>query len=283
MRQALAHTVEVARGFARRDCRFTSSRGVWTRSSMARGTTPRVAPRIRWPCTRRGRTGRRCRRSWWPGCSPTGSWRRSTTPPYGPGYQGDLHPALRYFARALMIAVGRLSHGVLAGTEEAKRLLAEELRVPRERIGVLAIGVDIDYFHPLDRAKAIQRAGLDPGLEYLLFVGHLASWVDFDTLLRARASRQGAPEHPPAAGRRGAGASRHRGRGIQAGHRGSTDHHGVGAPPRRGQGSARYLDDRARLTSGRAPERIGVNAKKRRSTWPPAARWSRRTRRDSET
>lgn len=105
--------------------------------------------------------------------------------PYGRGYHGELPLAVDYFKRAMTIAMGRLSHGVVAGTEEASRLLAGQFHVPRERIGVIPIGVDVDYFHPLDRPQAIQRAGLDPDRQYVLFVGQFASWVDFDTLIAA--------------------------------------------------------------------------------------------------
>jgi glycosyltransferase involved in cell wall biosynthesis len=105
--------------------------------------------------------------------------------PYGRGYEGEISPLVDYFKRFTTFLMGRLSNGVVAGTEEARDLLAEQFRVPRERIGVVPIGVDIDYFHPLDRAQAIQRAGLDPAGTYIVFVGQFAPWVDFDTLIGA--------------------------------------------------------------------------------------------------
>lgn len=105
--------------------------------------------------------------------------------PFGPSYEGEIGWVTDHFKRGMTIAMGRLSHGVVAGTGEAKRLLGEEFRIPAARIGVVPIGVDVDYFRPLDRAQAIARTGLDPAFQYLLFVGQFASWVDFDTLLRA--------------------------------------------------------------------------------------------------
>ncbi len=81
--------------------------------------------------------------------------------------------------------MGRLSHGVVAGSPEARNLLADQFHVPRARIGVVPIGVDMDYFQPLDRAEAAARAGLEPGLTYIVFMGRFAHWVDFDTLLSA--------------------------------------------------------------------------------------------------
>jgi glycosyltransferase involved in cell wall biosynthesis len=74
---------------------------------------------------------------------------------------------------------------IVAGTSEARELLVRDFRVPRERVGVVPIGVDVDYFRPLDRNEAITRAGLDPGARYLLFLGQFAGWVDFDLLIGA--------------------------------------------------------------------------------------------------
>jgi glycosyltransferase involved in cell wall biosynthesis len=116
--------------------------------------------------------------------------------PYGPSYQGESGQPLDYFKRLMTFLMGRSSTGIVAGTEEAKALLVNEFRVPSGRIGVVPIGVDIEYFHPLDRAESIVRAGLDSANRYALFVGHFATWVDFDTLLEAFATVAG--DHPDA-------------------------------------------------------------------------------------
>jgi colanic acid/amylovoran biosynthesis glycosyltransferase len=81
--------------------------------------------------------------------------------------------------------MGWLSHGVVAGTEEARELLAGQFHVPRERIRVIPIGVDVEYFAGLDREASLRRVGLDPARRYVLFVGQFAPWVDFDVLLAA--------------------------------------------------------------------------------------------------
>jgi glycosyltransferase involved in cell wall biosynthesis len=62
-------------------------------------------------------------------------------------------------------------------------MLIDEFRTPAERIAALPNGVDIDFFHPLPRAEAIARAGLDPDCRYAVFCGNFQPWVDFDTLL----------------------------------------------------------------------------------------------------
>ncbi|MGI8715003.1 MAG: glycosyltransferase family 4 protein [Solirubrobacteraceae bacterium] len=108
--------------------------------------------------------------------------------PYGRGYRGSISPQRDYFYRAITILVGRLSHGVVAGTEEARSLLTEQFHIPRRRVGVVPIGVDVDYFQPQDREAALRRSDLDPTCRYVLFMGNFAEWVDFDTLLGAFAA-----------------------------------------------------------------------------------------------
>ena len=87
--------------------------------------------------------------------------------------------------RLATILMSRLSHGIVAVTPEIKALLIDEFRTPAERIAALPNGVDIDFFHPLPRAEAIARAGLDPDCRYAVFCGNFQPWVDFDTLLEA--------------------------------------------------------------------------------------------------
>jgi glycosyltransferase involved in cell wall biosynthesis len=213
---ARTHTVELARGFA------IAGLGV---SLIARGSDPRIAgvsfrsaggsgePRLGgflavnaaaiaalW--RERGRARRLYVRHKWTTIPATIAGRLLSyrvvsevdDVPYGYGYAGSISVPVDYFKRLMTFLMGRLSHGVVAGTAEAKGLLADHLGVPRGRIGVVPIGVDVDYFRPLDRAEALRRAGLDPAFRYLLFVGHFASWVDFDTLLDAFALV--AADHP---------------------------------------------------------------------------------------
>lgn len=103
--------------------------------------------------------------------------------PYGSGYEPDISPAADYFRRGAAVIMGRLAHGIVAVTPQIKDLLVELFKVPPERVAVLPNGVDVDFFRPLPRADAVARLGLDPDLRYIVFVGHFAPWVDFDTIL----------------------------------------------------------------------------------------------------
>ena len=212
---ARTHTVEVARGFARAGLSV---------ELVARGEDPGLDG-VRLRAARGREPGDRVRRVASINARTIGAlWRRrrqgsrfyvrhkwSTMPatlaarllryrvvsevddlPYGPTYEGQISVAVDWFKRLMTFLMGRLSHGVVAGTDEARQLLVREFHVPAERIGVVPIGVDVDYFRPLDREQAIRDAGLDPGCRYLLFVGQFAGWVDFDTLLDAFAIVAGA-------------------------------------------------------------------------------------------
>lgn len=87
--------------------------------------------------------------------------------------------------RLAATAMGRLAHGVVAVTPQIKALLVEQFHTPAEKIAVLPNGVDIDFFHPLPRAEAIARTGLDPHCRYAVFCGNFQPWVDFAVLLPA--------------------------------------------------------------------------------------------------
>jgi glycosyltransferase involved in cell wall biosynthesis len=204
---ARTHTVEVARGFARTGLRvqliargsdpglagveYSGARGrEWERGRRLLSVNAHTIAAL-WRNRRHAR--RLYARHKWTTVPPTIVARllgyRVVTEvddiPYGRGYRGQLSAHIDYFHRAMTILMGRLSHGVVAGTAEAKALLTEQFRIPRERVNVVPIGVDVDYFANLDRPTSLSRAGLHPGNRYVVFVGHFASWVDFDTLLRA--------------------------------------------------------------------------------------------------
>jgi glycosyltransferase involved in cell wall biosynthesis len=204
---ARTHTVEVARGFARagldvhlvargsdpggRGVRFEAARGA--ESDKLRRPLSINARAIRTLWRERTRARRFYVRHTWSTMPATAIARalgyrvvsEVDDVPYGAGYEGDISPFVDYFKRAMTTLMGWLSHGVVAGTEEARELLAGQFHVPAARIGVVPIGVDVDYFHPLDRAAAIGRAGLDPAATYVVFIGQFAPWVDFDTLVAA--------------------------------------------------------------------------------------------------
>jgi glycosyltransferase involved in cell wall biosynthesis len=103
--------------------------------------------------------------------------------PYGRGYQFEISPVADYLQRFATVLMGRLARGVVAVTPEIKRLLVDQFRAPPGRIAVLPNGVDIDFFRPQPRSEALARLGLDPDLSYLVFCGHFAPWVDFDTII----------------------------------------------------------------------------------------------------
>lgn len=105
--------------------------------------------------------------------------------PYGRGYEHPISALSDYGQRISALIMGRLVKGVVAVTPQIKSLLVEQFHVSEARIAVLPNGVDVDYFTPLDRADALRSLELDPELRYVVFSGHFAPWVDFDTMLEA--------------------------------------------------------------------------------------------------
>jgi teichuronic acid biosynthesis glycosyltransferase TuaC len=63
--------------------------------------------------------------------------------------------------------------------------LARELGVPSERVRVIANGVDIKRFAPLDRTQARKSLGLDVDAEVVVSVGHMVPRKGFHRLLPA--------------------------------------------------------------------------------------------------
>jgi glycosyltransferase involved in cell wall biosynthesis len=105
--------------------------------------------------------------------------------PYGSDPTQPPNVPLAAIRRLVATLVGRLAHGIRAVTPQIASLLTELARVPSGRIGVVPNGVDTDFFHPLDRQRAIARAGLAPDASYVVYCGGLHPWNDFDTLLRS--------------------------------------------------------------------------------------------------
>ena len=79
----------------------------------------------------------------------------------------------------------RAAAAIVAVTDNLKALLVRDYAARPDQVVVLANGVDIELFRPLDRAAALRAAKLDPAARYAVFTGLFAEWVDFDTLLRA--------------------------------------------------------------------------------------------------
>jgi glycosyltransferase involved in cell wall biosynthesis len=105
--------------------------------------------------------------------------------PFGAGYQFEISPVADHVQRFATVLMSRLARGIVAVTPEIKRLLVDQFRAPARRIAVLPNGVDIEFFTPQPRAQAIARLGLDPDRRYVVFCGHFAPWVDFDTIAGA--------------------------------------------------------------------------------------------------
>lgn len=104
--------------------------------------------------------------------------------PYG--HVAEEVPApLSLTKRGLAIATGRLARGQLAVTPEIRDLLLELAYVPQERVAVVANGVDLEFFKPIDRAEAIERLSLTPDVPYLVFCGGFQAWTDFEAILEA--------------------------------------------------------------------------------------------------
>jgi glycosyltransferase involved in cell wall biosynthesis len=109
--------------------------------------------------------------------------------PFGPGFllrpPGPRGLITDHVKRVAARVMGRCAHGVVAVTGEIKEILVHDFHISEKKIRVLPNGADIDFFMPIPRDRAITRSALDPSRQYLVFVGHFASWVDFDTMLGA--------------------------------------------------------------------------------------------------
>jgi glycosyltransferase involved in cell wall biosynthesis len=197
------HTVEVARGFALagldvdlvargpdqqiEGVRYSAARGDEHQRLLRFVTINFQTIRLLW--RRRGTTSRFYVREKWT-CIPSMAvarllgYRIVTEVDgihFGPGI-----PAIRGFVKRLAaVAMGRLSHGVLAVTPEIEQLLVGSAMVPRERIAVIGNGVDIEFFRPTSRLEALERCNLDPGFHYVIFCGGFHPWTDFDLMLDA--------------------------------------------------------------------------------------------------
>jgi glycosyltransferase involved in cell wall biosynthesis len=99
-----------------------------------------------------------------------------------PGPRGFITDHVKRGAARIM---GCCAHGVVAVTGEIKEILVTDFHFSEKKIRVLPNGADIDFFVPIRRNQAITRSALDPSCQYLVFVGHFAAWVDFDTMLGA--------------------------------------------------------------------------------------------------
>ncbi|HEY3614550.1 MAG TPA: glycosyltransferase family 4 protein [Gaiellales bacterium] len=87
--------------------------------------------------------------------------------------------------RAAVGVAWRSAYRLLPVTEHLRDRLVGEFGVPPERVEILPNGADAELFAPRDRAAAIAELSLDPADEHILFVGLLAWWNDFPTVVEA--------------------------------------------------------------------------------------------------
>ena len=87
--------------------------------------------------------------------------------------------------RAAVGAAWRSAHRLLPVTERLRDRLVDDFGVPPERVEIIHNGADTELFAPRDRAEAARGLGLDPDDEHVLFVGLLAWWNDFPTVIDA--------------------------------------------------------------------------------------------------
>jgi glycosyltransferase involved in cell wall biosynthesis len=103
-----------------------------------------------------------------------------------PGHRAGLaRRATEAVKRAAVGAAWRSAYRLLPVTEHLRDRLVDEFGVPPERVEILPNGADAELFAPRDRAAAIAELGLDPADEHILFVGLLAWWNDFLTVVAA--------------------------------------------------------------------------------------------------
>ena len=79
----------------------------------------------------------------------------------------------------------RSAYRLLPVTDRLHDRLVDDFGVPPERVEIVANGADTELFSPRDRAAAAHSLGLDPDDEVVLFVGLLAWWNDFPTVIEA--------------------------------------------------------------------------------------------------
>jgi glycosyltransferase involved in cell wall biosynthesis len=90
--------------------------------------------------------------------------------------------SLKWLAEAISL---RGSRRVIVLSEFSRQIVTREFGVPVERADLVPGGVDLERFHPGDRAEARERLGLPAGRRILLTVRRLVPRMGLDALLDA--------------------------------------------------------------------------------------------------
>ena len=94
------------------------------------------------------------------------------------GWRGRLTHALASFAL-------RRCDRVVVLTEGLGQLVQAQYGVMTDHVALLPSGSDVALFHPRERNRCVQEAGLDPACEYIGFVGSFYQYQGLATLLEA--------------------------------------------------------------------------------------------------
>ena len=99
----------------------------------------------------------------------------------------EKEPPLRIAAEERL---GRSCHRLLTAAERDRQLIKRLYGVSDQKIGVVPCGVNLDLFHPMDRAEARSRIDVDPSVPLVLYVGRFAPVKGIRRLLNAIARLQ---------------------------------------------------------------------------------------------
>jgi glycosyltransferase involved in cell wall biosynthesis len=77
---------------------------------------------------------------------------------------------------------------VIAVGEELYATLVKDFGIPKEKLSLINMGVNLDVFHPLDKAEARKRCGVKDNEIPLLFVGNIIEQKGLNELVEAFAS-----------------------------------------------------------------------------------------------
>jgi alpha-maltose-1-phosphate synthase len=78
-----------------------------------------------------------------------------------------------------------MADAIIAVSEATKRDVQRLFDVDPARVHVIHNGIDLNQYHRLDSADALERYNIDPGKPYLLFVGRITRQKGFQHLVRA--------------------------------------------------------------------------------------------------